>query len=402
MQVKKLDRQERFYANRAAAVAFQGFFDPEKEREALKKPEEPQKGPPTETWGAYSDDGSTLYSSFDVSTYQARFDSSVLPMGGVGGVATLPPYRRQGGVRACMQKALESMYENGYGFSFLYPFSTAFYRQFGYENGGLLQTWTVPIASLNLPDVGGTVEELFSEDDLSPLLEIYENYTEHLNFSCLRTEYDAGLKENIMAQRRYIFLWRDETGAPRSFMICHGKDEILDCTLEFPMRNNLLFSDARSLQALFRFVKNAFPAYYRFIRFTVPGTLNILSLLPEMTQSQCRAFPNGMVRIVHLEKVLSCCRCQGEGTLILEVSDPMLEQNRGVWKLSFAPGKENRVEKTKEAPHITLGIQDLSALLSGARDGEELPWMPQVTLHNSSAPFRNVFYRKPFWCLNLF
>lgn len=402
MQVKKLDRQELFEARRAMAVAFQGFFDPEKEREALKKPEDPQKDPPTETWAAYSDDGSTLYSCFDLSAYHVRFDGSILSMGGVGGVATLPPYRRQGGVRACMQKALESMYKKRYGFSFLYPFSTAFYRQFGYENGGFLQTWTVPIASLNLPEAGGTVEELFSEDDLSPLLEVYNNYSKGLNLSCLRAEYDAGLKENIMAQRRYIFLWRDETGAPRSFLICHGKDGILDCTLDFSMRNGLLFSDARSLQALLRFVKNAFIANCRAIRFTVPSTLNILSLLPEMAQSECRTFPNGMVRIVHLEKVLSCCHCRGEGSLTMEVTDPLLPQNQGIWRLSFASRKKNLVEKTEQAPDITLSIQDLSALLCGARTGEELPWMPQATVHNSSFPFQNVFYRKPFWCLDLF
>ncbi len=402
MQIKKLDRPELFEAHRTMAVAFHGEFDPEKERENLKKTENSEKGPQRETWGAYSEDGKTLYSCVDLSFYQARFDGAVVPMGGVGGVATLPPYRRMGGVRGCMQKALESMYERRFGFSFLYPFSTAFYRQFGFENGGLLQTWTVPIASLDLPDVGGSVEELFSEDDLSPLLEVYNRYCENLNLSCLRREYDSGLKENLLNQKRYIFLWRDETGSPRSFLICHGENDVLNCTLDFPMKNGLLFSDARSLQALLRFVKTAFIANYRAIRFTTPLALNPISLLPEMAQSECLTFPNGMVRAVHLETVLSHCRCRDSGELILEVTDPMLEQNRGVWQLQFAPGRENLVGKTQKAPDITLGIHDLSALLCGARDAQELSMMPEVIIHRESAPFQKVFYRKPFWCLNLF
>ncbi len=402
MQVRKLNQSELFEAHRAMAVAFHGGFDPEKEREDLQKPESAEKEAKKETWGAYSDDGKTLYSCFDLSFYEARFDGAVLPMAGVGGVATLPPYRRMGGVRACMEKALKSLYERRFGFAFLYPFSTAFYRQFGFENGGLLQTWTVPISTLDLPDAGGSVEELFPGDDLSPLLEIYNRYSQNLNLSCLRREYNSELKENLLDQKRYIFLWRDETGSPRSFLICHGENDVLNCTLDFPMKNGLLFSDARSLQALLRFVKTAFIANYRALRFTTPFAFNPISFLSDMAQTQCDAFPNGMVRVIHLETVLSHCRCRDSGELILEVTDPILEQNRGVWQLQFAPGKENLVQKAQKAPDVTLDIHDLSALLCGARDAQELSMMPGVIIHRESAPFQKVFYRKPFWCLNLF
>ena len=75
-----------------------------------------------------------MMSTFTVSDFTVQFDGSPCQLGGIGGVATLPQYRRRGGIRACFREALPDMYGSGYDFSYLYPFSTAYYRKFGYEN----------------------------------------------------------------------------------------------------------------------------------------------------------------------------------------------------------------------------------------------------------------------------
>ena len=146
----------------------------------------------------------------------------------------------------------------------------------------------------------------------------------------------------------------------------------------------------------------AFSSHYKSIRFTAPSCLRLQSLIPEMAQAECRWFTNGTVRAVHVEKVLSLCCCRGEGALRIEISDPLLEENCGVWKLSFAPGRENLVEKTAEAPDLSLTIGDFSTLICGIRSAEELPWMPAATVCNSSAPLDRVFRAKPCHVLDLF
>ena len=399
MQVRKLEHQELFDAHRIMAVAFEGEFDPEKERESLKNKKEPEH--PGQTWGAFEE--GALLGCFDLSSFPLRFHGHHVQMGGVCGVSNLPPYRRKVFIRACMQSAFQSMYQEGCAFSFLYPFSTAYYRQFGFENGAACQTWTLPILSLKLPDAGGAIEQLFPGDDLSPLLEIYNSYYKNFNLSVLRNGYDASLeKENWLNQKRYLYLWRDESGVPRSFLLASRDGEILDCTTDFARKNGLLFTDARSLQALLHFVYGAFSSHYKSIRFTAPSCLRLQSLIPEMAQAECRWFTNGMVRAVHVEKVLSLCSCRGEGALRIEISDPLLEENRGVWKLFFAPGRENLVEKTAEAPDLSLTIGDFSTLICGIRSAEELPWMPAATVCNSSAPLDRVFRAKPCHVLDLF
>ena len=75
-------------------------------------------------WAAFEDDDRTMMSTFTVIPYRARFDGHDMLMMGVGGVSTLPQYRRRGGIRACFESALPDMYAQGAAFSYLYPFST--------------------------------------------------------------------------------------------------------------------------------------------------------------------------------------------------------------------------------------------------------------------------------------
>ena len=72
-------------------------------------------------------------------------------MAGVGAVQTLPPYRRRGGVAACFAKALPILYADGFLFSYLYPFSTAFYRRVGYESCVTKIACRLDLTQLRLP-----------------------------------------------------------------------------------------------------------------------------------------------------------------------------------------------------------------------------------------------------------
>jgi hypothetical protein len=70
-----------------------------------------------------------------------------------------------------------------------------------------------------------------------------------------------------------------------------------------------------------------------------------------------------MVRVVNVERALSFCRCKGEGSLIVDIIDTILPGNQGSWRISFAPGRPNQVEKTGNFPDITLPISAFSTLL---------------------------------------
>ena len=397
---RKLKPEERYYSGLHMAVAFESSFDLEKERSAA---EEAKDDPRADCWAAFREGESAPVASFIMNKYDVRFDGHTVKMGGVGGVATLPAYRRGGAVRACMQSSFRDLYDSGYLLAALYPFSTAFYRQFGFENGQPCHLWTLPLRDLNMPDVGGRVYELFPGDDTSPLLDVYRAVYGDCNLSVVRETYDAALeKYNLLEQKRYIFVWEDEQGIPGGFLIGGRDGDVLNCRTDFPVRNGLLFRDARALQGLLHFVRTAFLANFDFIRFATPSYINILSLFPEGASMDCKLYLNGMLRVVNAEKALRLCRCQGEGSLTIRVTDPLLPENCGNFRLEFAPDRENTVSRVNGEPDISLPIGDFSTLLCGVRSGSEIPWMPGVQVNRPEAPFEKVFYKKPCHILDLF
>lgn len=400
MIARKLEPNENYLSRRNMAIAFEYSFDFEKE---LEKSKTEQADPQSDHWGAFIGSPQDPVASIVMNKMDVRFDGHIVKMGGVGGVATLPAYRRGGSIRACMEASHRALYDEGFVFSALYPFSTAYYRKFGYENGAATYAWTIPVKDLPNADVGGRVYQLLPGDDLSPLLQVYNAFYENVNLAPLRKEYSSELREkNFLDQKRSIFVWEDETGTPGAFFIGGRKEETLNCRTDFAEKNGLLFTGPRALLGLLSFVRTAFIANFEKIFFVTPAFADPSPLLPETTGAECKVFPNGMVRVVNVAQALALCRCWGKGTVTVEVTDPMLPENNGVFRVHFAPGSENRVETGNFPPDITLPIQAFSALLCGVRGMEDVPFLQGAEVKNADAPLASLFYKKPCHILNLF
>ena len=412
MIARLLKPEESWRWNQVMAAAFEWDFDLEKARaEAAreKTEEELREQARNRCFGALSDDGKILYGCVNSREYTCRFDGGAYKLGGIGGVSTLPPYRHNGAIRASLSASLRDMYENGFMFSYLYPFSTQYYRKFGYEVGAEARRWVMPLADIRPKDVGGTIEQIFPGDDFSPLLEVYDACFADCNMSAVRDRYDAGLeKAKLMEEHRYVYVWRNEAGAPRGLMIAHKTREdgavVMDCNHTFGAQNEngFLFCDMEALSALLFFVKSAFSADYDKISFTTRREIDLTSLVGENNSASCSMFWNGMLRVVNVRRVLENCNCRGTGCVRIAVEDTILPENCGTWKLTFAPGQVNFVEKTEEQPDVSLTINAFSALICGARDVHSLAWIPDAVVHNAAAPFAGVFYAKPCFMLDLF
>lgn len=87
-------------------------------------------------------------------------------------------------IRGCFAHSLPSMYEEGYAFSYLYPFSSAFYRKFGYEMCGEQVLYEVNLQSYSRFDVGGYVVLAEGDACFADIKRVYGGV-------CPRHEYDV-------------------------------------------------------------------------------------------------------------------------------------------------------------------------------------------------------------------
>ena len=321
MKTRLLRPEENWKSNLTMAVAFEGDYDLEKAKESAAREraeEEKREDARNRCFGTVLDDDETICGVVNSREYLCRFDGGTYKLGGVGGVSTLPQYRRGGVIRACMTASLKDMYANDFTFAFLYPFSMQYYRKFGFEPGAPEYRWSVPFTAMKPQDVGGHVEQIFPGGDFTPLLTVYNAFYADHNLSAVRETYDKGLeKANLWNDKRYIFVWYNNENQPRGLMITHKIEEdgvtYLDCTHTFQSPGGFLACDAEAFNGLLFFAKSAFSSDYKKLRFTVPSDMHLEQLIGENTRTFCSVFPNGMLRVVNVERVLENCACRGTG-----------------------------------------------------------------------------------------
>lgn len=401
MFARKLQPKEYWRASLNMAVAFESPFQYEKE---LEKSQTAKEDPLEDFYGAFTGEGEPPVASVIMNKKQVRFDGHIVKMGGVGGVATLPAHRRGGAIRACMEASLGDLYQQGYALSHLYPFSTAYYRQYDFAPAGKTLRWRVKLQDLkHLPDVGGRIRQLMPGDDLGVLSEIYNRAYGNINFSCLREAFDKDLEGGKpLGEKRWIFLWSDDQGIPGGFLIGSRVKDTLHCVTDFSNGDGLIFVNARALVGLLNFVHRAFLANFADIEFGIPDHIDLSGLLPEISGMDCKPVLNGMARVINVETLLKLCRCKGQGKLTFRVRDKIISENNDTFLLDFAPGRENLVRRICGSGDMELDVGNLAVLLGGCRGADSIAMTPDIQVNTPDAEFSQVFYQKPCHILDLF
>lgn len=351
-------------------------------------------------WAAFADDDATMLSTLTVIPYRASFDGSDVPMAGIGGVATLPQYRRMGGIRGCFARALPQMWEEGVVLSYLYPFSTAFYRRFGYELACAANRWRIALRFVPRMQVGGTWRLLERGANLRDAIErIDRKWLACYNcmVRCEDIEYAWVERENPFADRSYTYVYFGEGGGPSAYLTCRpvaDERRTLECT-------RFVFDDLEGLRGLLTLLKT-FEADHSEAVMTLPEDIELGGVLPEWSLGgvQCQKAWRGMARVVHVQRALELARMRGEGSLIVEIHDEQIPGNNGRFRVRFAPGMPNAVGATREPPDVLLNIQDFSRLLLGGCG--DMRWLPEAQILCSPEKAAQVFYRKPMFISQYF
>lgn len=354
-------------------------------------------------WAAFADDDATMLSTMTVIPYTARFDGHDVPMTGIGGVATLPPYRRHGGIRACFERALPAMHEEGAVLSYLYPFSTVFYRKFGYELGCSVRRWKIALRGVPAGPVRGSWKLLERGCNLlKDIRQVDQPWQERYNcmVRCEEIEYAWVQEAHPFADRQYTYVYYGEEGAAQGYVtyrpVMDEGDRALEC-LRFVFTGP---SGFRGLMALLL----SLSADHSHVILTLPDEIDLSGLLPEWSFGfvACQHQLRGMARVINAGRALRLARMRGAGRLVLEIADAQIPPNNGRFAVAFAPGRENAVSRTDDPPDIRLGIESLTRLLLGRHDVQDIPWLPDVQMLCSPERASPVFYKKPMFISQFF
>ncbi len=409
MIIRKMTGDEYKQAKIIGAVAFEFPFDYEKLMAEIENPDKPSvvNGIEEERICAFSDDEKTMYGSIGVIPYNVQFDGHEVMMGGIGGVATLPTYRRNGAIRESFVYMLNDLKEKNVPLSYLYPFSCSYYRKFGYEINSTVDSWTIDFKALKKFGVGGSTEFLMPEEGHERLSKIYHKMYEGYNLSGLRNENDFGYftKRDTFNNKRYAYIWKNEEGEEKAYIMFKKENEngknIMDCTHHFMSKNDIAFVDAEGFCGLMDFALT-FASNYDAIKFEVPSSLKITGLIEEQNAAKAAACHRGMVRVVDVEQILKLAKYKGCGEVKIKIIDKHCDWNTAIFDVKFVDNKAVSVEKTDVSPDVAMDISTFSALITGVYNSINDCIKLDLQILNKDADLDKIFYSKKNVVIDLF
>ncbi len=402
MIVRKIKPEEIKRTQELFAIAFEFGADISKSskeiyEDILKNPESREDFYWTERWAAFEDDDETMMSYFIAQPFPVQFDGNVYSMTGIGGVATLPQYRKGGGIRACFEAALPAMHEAGVAFSYLYPFSTAYYRKFGYEMACERKQYHIQLSALKHYPVAGNCSLVEPGNFmLSEIKEIYKVWQAKYNMMIANEDFEYAWvnKSNPVKDQVFTYVYVSEDKTPKGYMSFKQASEPdgrnLQCT-------RFCFTDIEGLKGLLNLAMSL-GSDHGYVTFEVPTDVDMTLVIPEwsMGAGSVKTSHCGMVRAINVETVLRGARYQGSGSLKVQITDKQIAANNGSFFIEFTDGQASNIIKDDTlSPDIAMDINAFSRLIIGTCDISSIEYMDNVTIHSSLDMIGKVFYKKP-------
>lgn len=358
-----------------------------------------------QTVGAYREGKLVAAATFN--PYTVRFDGHECDMSGVGSVVTEPEARRSGAIRAILTHQFERMRAQGQVFSMLQPFSTAFYRKFGYEASVRKVRWEIPIEFMPPASNAGFVRYEGTDEQKEAIKAVYDAYTKELGLALVRDD-ELHWKKHFDHWQPYksdtfAYLHYGASGRPDTFFAYNFKyNQPSDISLE--AYNSLFYANTDALLSVLSFV-GTYHSYATHVKFLLPECVDFSFLLPqlnratsEIKRSVCEGW---MTRVIDAEAALRLARYRGEGSFTVRITDEQCPWNCDTFAVRFGSG-ETHVTRSAAAADLECSIRAFTTLVTGKLGFDDIGSLPEAAVHGNGDTLARAFYRKPLWIGNYF
>ena len=310
----------------------------------------------------------------------------------IGGVATLPEYRRKGHVRKLMDATFADMRDKGHVVSVLYPFHQGFYAKFGYvRTNPIPRVWLESSALSHLIPLadqagnGWRYERLRAKDGIDE----YKAFLDQLAQHPRRSDYNGYMRDPKL----------DGDDLPNEHMVLvkqtegnSGEEQIVAAALYKIEKygdpqgatrvNDCHWIDASARDRLLAFIA-LHGAGFPKIRMAIPPNINFHSWLSDSTESYDANMSHLpiMVRVMDVAEVLSAIRVRSiapQSSLTFAVIDEICPWVGGTFILTENDGVLS-AQRVDESTTLTMTIDGLTALVYGTLSVSEIIYRGWVT-----------------------
>jgi predicted acetyltransferase len=309
--------------------------------------------------------GSQIVSLAQLLPFRVFFGNALIPMGGFSGVATPPEHRRKRYVHNLLHYCLAEMRDKSVPLSYLYPFSFAYYRKFGWEQASVFHLYKIPPDYFHgISEVEGGME-LKSPDDTQELNTVYEAFVERYTSACQRDKKYWKMILTPPKPDRFAYLWRNGNGEPRGYIIYENQGKAEGPEPEVTMsRVEWAALDHEARLGIFRFLRDHDSQLKEIVLRTAPN----VPVTPYLNNPRCKfeIVAGFMARIVDVKQAFEAKSYPAglAGKVRFRIKDDFCSWNNRSFTLKIEGGKAKVTSGTSDTDFST-DICCLAAIFTG-------------------------------------
>lgn len=372
MEIREITDDELQEAFLLSAQAFgQGGRD---DNFATNRRNDPNRQSAT-TYGLWDDQG--MQAKVTINHYRQHFGPDcVFPMGGIGGVVSLPASRGRGYAGTLLRLALEKMRENGEIVSDLFPFSWEFYRRLGWAWVGARNKIELPSRILQADPETENVRAATPVD--RPQIEAC--YTEWARMYRGLLERDVKLWNRILdnSEKEYAYTFLYEVdGRVEGYLTFKGWKGDITRLREFAALT------PRAYRALLGLLRRHEMQVDKF-SWTAPEDDTLRHHLCHW-DIKATTEPVTMARVVDVPAALAAWKPSPtvSGKATVEIQDDSAPWNNGVWQADFSEGFTT-VRSVADKADVAMDIQAFSQAYHGSPNLADLRRAGRLTVQSET------------------
>lgn len=381
IHVRRLNADENPLLDAIQSTAFSFSVDIEKSGELDE-----------EVYGAFLGEDETLAAAIITPEFDSYYAGNVFKSVGIGGVATMPEYRRLGCVRAIFDYIFALAPERGWATSFLYPFSNDYYRQFGYERILCRRNIRVPLTTLKRFDRNTSVK-LYKKDGAVAKADpvgVYNRFAQSHNVMFRRDADTGAYSDNPFRSQDYTYVHYHENAAADGLIRLHVKSGVIHV-------HELCYDTPEALGGLLGFLR-MYEGQADTVSFEkIPEGSELELMLSEYVGTEYHTETSVMGRILLPQKILEAnIYPDFRGHFRLRVDDN-LDCSRGVYDVEY----ENGAAEVKKLPFdadydLSLTQAPLARILFGTDNftAQKAAYMTGVSMQNEAKDFFAAFPKR--------
>lgn len=301
--------------------------------------------------------------------------SANVPVGGVSWIGVLPTHRRRGILSALMRRQLDAAVARGESMLVLTASEGGIYRRFGYG----VSTWSMAVrldarrsAFLSDPDTGGRMRMIDEVEAAEKLPVVFDRARGGQVGSVSRPDawwgselFEPDHGESIAAGARFYALHEGMSGEPDGY-VAYAVDGTWEQGIPAKKATvrDMVAADPNVRARLWRYVCDL-DLVTTVESWTAPVDDPLRWRLADARQMSRSCIEDWLwVRIVDVPAALSTRTYATEGSVVIEVVDPVRPDVAGCYALDGGPDGST-CARTRHAPDIVLEVPDLGAAYLG-------------------------------------